>query len=322
MALRTALTEQLAIRVPVVNAPMTPQAGGMLAAAVARAGAFGMLGFDEDESEKSIREQIAILHDAGTANFGIGLVIWVLERRPELLDIAIGARPKLINFSFGDPAPYVKRVRDAGILVSSQVQSRERAKNSLDAGVDLLVAQGTEAGGHTGTVATLPLLQIVLAMTDRPVVAAGGVSSGRGLAAVLAAGASGAWMGTPFLLASEGRTTEQAQDRIIESDETQTIYTSVFDRVQRKGWTREFLGRALRNEFTDRWDGREDELMQTPQAIEAFYEAKRHTDYRIANIYAGQSVGTLKNVEPAAAIIERIVRDAEERLRACSSIVV
>jgi nitronate monooxygenase len=321
MALRTRLTELLGIRVPVVNAPMTPQAGGVLAAAVARAGAFGMIGFDEDEPEESIREQLAILRDAGTTNFGIGLVIWVLEQRPNLLDLAIEAAPKLLNFSFGDPGPYVKRVHDAGILVSAQVQSGERAQNALDAGADVLVAQGTEAGGHTGTVATLPLLQVVLDMTDRPVVAAGGISSGRGLAAALAAGACGGWIGTPFLLASESRTTDQARDRIIQSDETQTIYTSVFDRVQRKGWTAEFRGRALRNDFTDRWSGREEELMQTPDAIEEFYEAKRHTDYRIANIYAGQSVGTLQHVEPAAQIVERIAREAEERLRACSNIV-
>jgi nitronate monooxygenase len=320
MALTTRLSELLGIRVPVLNAPMTPQAGGALAAAVAQAGGFGMLGFDEDESEESIRGQIRILQDAGVANFGIGLVAWVLERRPTLLDLALGARPKLVAISFGDPAPYVGRIHDARILVASQVQSRERARCALNAGVDFLVAQGSEAGGHTGTVATLPLLQIVLDMSDRPVIAAGGIVSGRGFAAVLAAGACGAWIGTPFLLAAESRTSCIAQERIIEANETETIYTSVFDRVQRKGWTSEFRGRALRNEFAERWSGREDELMQTPQAIDAFVEAQNRSDYRIAHIYAGQSVGALRSVEPAARIVERLERDAEACLKGCADI--
>jgi nitronate monooxygenase len=322
MALRTTLTELLGIHVPVLNAPMTPQAGGALAATVARAGGFGMLGFDEDEPAESIREQIAIVHGAGIEHFGIGLVAWVLERRPELLDLAVEARPQLVAISFGDPAPYVRRLHDAKILVASQVQSRERAQSALAAGVDILVAQGAEAGGHTGSVATLPLLQIVLEMSDRPVIAAGGIVSGRGLAAVLAAGACGGWMGTPFLLAAESRTTPKAQARIIESDETQTIYTSVFDRVQHKGWTEEFRGRALRNEFVERWNGREDELMRTPDAVETFFEAKRRTDYRVANIYAGQSVGALHRVEPTQSIVERIAHDAQARLRACAGIVI
>jgi nitronate monooxygenase len=321
MALKTKLNQVLGVDVPVFNAPMTPQAGGALAAAVARAGGFGMLGFDDDETSESIREQATILQDAGATNFGVGLVAWVIERRPELLDLALQIKPKLIGISFGNAASYVQRIHDAGVLVASQVQSRVRAQNAIDAGVDVLIAQGAEAGGHTGRVATLPLLQIVLEMTDRPVVAAGGIAGGRGLAAVLAAGACGAWIGTPFLLAAESRTNELAQERIIASDETQTIYTSVFDRVQRKGWTPEFRGRALRNEFAEQWNGREDELMQTPKAIEEFFEAKRRTNYQIANIYAGQSVGALRKVEPAAAILERLERDATECLRVCSSII-
>ena len=115
----------------------------------------------------------------------------MIDQRPELLDIAIAARPSLIAISFGDPAPHVARLHDEGILVASQVQSRAWAETALAAGVDVLVAQGTEGGGHTGSVGTLPLLQIVLELTDRPVLAAGGIATGRGLAAVLAAGAVG-----------------------------------------------------------------------------------------------------------------------------------
>lgn len=304
--MRTALTETLGIRIPILNAPMTPQAGGELARAVSEAGAFGMLGFDEDESEEQIQQQAAILQREPHMPFGIGLVAWVLQRRPQLLDIAIAAKPKLVSISFGDPAPYAKRVHDAGILLCAQVQSRAWAQTALAGGVDMLVAQGTEAGGHTGSaVGTLPLLQIVLDMTDKPVVAAGGIASGRGLAAVLAAGAAGAWIGTPFLLAREARNTDAARERIRRSDETQTIYTRVYDRVTGKAWPKEFGGRALRTPFLEQWTGREDELVANESARAQFDPKEK--------IYAGQSVGLLHDVRPAA----QIVRDIAERAQSC-----
>ena len=287
---------------------MTPQAGGTLARAVTEAGGFGMLGFDEDESEESISEQVSILQRETRVPFGIGLVAWVLQRRPQLLDLAIAAQPKFISISFGDPAPYVKRIHDAGILLGSQIQSRISAQVALDAGVDILTAQGTEAGGHTGSaVGTLPLLQIVLEMTDRPVVAAGGIATGRGLAAVLAAGAAGAWIGTPFLLAREARNSEAARERIVSSDETQTIYTRVYDRVQHKGWPHEFGGRALRTEFLERWTGREDELMSDPESLAQFEPAEK--------IYAGQSVGLMHEVRPARDLVRAIGSDAQTLLQ-------
>ena len=155
--LRTALTELLRVRVPLLNAPMTPQAGGALARAVAEAGAFGMLGFDEDEAAESIAAQATIVRAAGLP-FGIGLAAWALDRRPQLLELAIEMQPRLVSISFGDPGPYVERLHAAGILVASQVQSRAWARVALDAGVDVLVAQGTEAGGHTGAVGTPFLL--------------------------------------------------------------------------------------------------------------------------------------------------------------------
>jgi nitronate monooxygenase len=306
--LSTALTRALGMRVPLLNAPMTPQAGGALARAVSEAGGFGMLGFDEDESEAAIAEQVAILQREPRVPFGIGLVAWVLDRRPQLLQLAIDAKPKLISISFGDPSPYAQRVHGAGILLGAQVQSRKWAQTALDAGVDILVAQGTEAGGHTGSaVGTLPLLQVVLEMTDKPVVAAGGIATARGFAAVLAAGAAGAWMGTPFLLAREARNSEQARNRIAASDETQTIYTRVYDRVTHKGWPHEFGGRALRTEFLERWTGHEDELMGDAQAVAQFDPQEK--------IYAGQSVGLLRDVRPAAEIVRNIADGATRRIQ-------
>jgi nitronate monooxygenase len=148
-------------------------------------------------------------------------------------------------------------------------------------------------------------------MTEKPVIAAGGIATGRGLAAVLAAGASGAWIGTPFLLAQEARNSSAARERIAASDETQTIYTRVYDRVQHKGWPHEFGGRALRTEFLERWTNREDDLMHDAQALEQFNPDEK--------IYAGQSVGLLNRVKPAADIVREIAQQAEARLIRCAS---
>jgi nitronate monooxygenase len=161
----------------------------------------------------------------------------------------------------------------------------------------------------------------VLELSDRPVLAAGGIATGRGLAAVLAAGAAGAWIGTPFLLARESRTKPAAQARIIESDETQTIYTSVYDRVQGKPWPAEFRGRALRNAFVDRWHEREDEMLASADAVAEFGTAKQSGDFTRAHIYAGQSVGALHDVESAAGIITRLESEATARLAACQAII-
>jgi len=311
---RTRLCDLLGIDVPLLNAPMTPQAGGALARAVAEAGAFGMLGFDEDESDDQIAAQLALLAIAPRPRFGIGLAAWVLDRSPHLLATAIAAKPALISISFGDPAPYAQRVHDAGILLAAQVQSRARALQALDAGVDILVAQGTEAGGHTGAVGTLPLLQIVLDMTDRPVLAAGGIASGRGLAAVIAAGAAGAWVGTPFLLATESRSTPQARARILAADETQTVLTDVFDRAQRKPWPAEFRGRALRNAFEREWHDRAGRLDDAARA--RFEAAKGARDLDIAHVYAGESVGLLHAERPAREIVDALASGAAACLRA------
>jgi nitronate monooxygenase len=310
----TPLTELLGVGVPLISAPMTPQAGGLLARAVSEAGAFGMVGIEETDTEEGIAAELAIVRAGTPVPFGIGLVSWVIDRRPELLDSAIDAKPTLISISFGDAGPHVERLHDAGILVASQVQSRHWAEVAIGAGVDILVAQGTEGGGHTGSVATLPLLQIVLELTDLPVVAAGGIASGRGLAAVLAAGAVGAWAGTPFLLAEEARNSSAARERIAGSDETETLYTSVYDRLQDKGWPAEFGARAIRNAFGARWTGHEDELGAGTKPREEFIEARAAQDYDVAHIYAGQSIGMLDTVRPAAAIVAEIEAQARELL--------
>lgn len=313
--MRTYLTETWRLRVPVISAPMSPQAGGRLAAAVSRAGGLGMIGVAASQPVAQLVADADECHAAGV-RFGIGLMTWAIEKRPELLDAAIAARPFALALSFGDAAPYAERVRDAGIELLCQVQDLKSALVAERAGATLLVAQGTEAGGHTGEVGTLPLLQIVLDAVALPVVAAGGIGSGRGLAAVLAAGAAGAWIGTRFLVAEEARNSARAREQLASARETDTVLTSTFDAAQGIPWPAEFRGRALKNDFTEQWHGREPQLSNDVDARRRFEAARQAEDYRVAHLYAGQAVALSKQVEPASAILERIAEEAELRLRA------
>ncbi len=320
--LSTYLTRSWGLELPIIGAPMSPMAGGRLAAAISTCGGLGMIGVSSTQSVEQLESDVDECRRlAGARPFGIGLMVWAVDARPELLDAALRAKPFVIAASFGDPSKYVPRIRDAGVRVASQVQDRRSALVAEAAGVDLIVAQGTEAGGHTGGVATLPLLQVVLQSVSVPVAAAGGIASGRGLAAVLAAGAQGAWVGTAFLVSEEGRNTLAARRRLLEAEETDTVHTRVFDVVQGIPWPQAFPGRALANAFTARWCGREDELAGDAAARRVFQQAKEDEDYANALIYAGQAAGLLEQVEAASAIARRLAMDAEAALRAARSIV-
>jgi nitronate monooxygenase len=242
-------------------------------------------------------------------------MVWAIERRPELLDVAIAQRPFLLAISFGSVAPYIDRVHQAGILLATQVNNRRAAVDAAKAGADLIVAQGTESGGHTGHTSTLPLLQIVLDSVDVPVAAAGGIASPAGLAAVLAAGADGGWLGTPFLLSPEAEVADAARERITEADETRTILTRVFDRANNLPWPSEFPGRALRNSFAERWHGHEDELVENQQEIARFRAGAESRNYDVTSIYAGQTVGLLSRQRRAEEIVRDFGEGAEQHLR-------
>ncbi len=319
--LSTRLVRDLGFEVPIIGAPMSPQAGGRLAAAISNAGGLGMIGVAAAQTVEALEHDVADVRALAPGRpFGIGLMVWVVDARPELLEAAIALRPRALALSFGDPAKHVPAARAAGIRVVSQVQDRASALEAERAGVDAIVAQGTEAGGHTGSVGTLPLLQIVLESVRVPVIAAGGIATGRGLAAVLAAGAQAAWIGTPFLVAEEARNSDAARRKVIDARETETVHTRVFDVAQNIPWPERFPGRALRNAFTDRWRGHEEALASDDAAKRELREAKAAEDYAKAVIYAGQTVGMLDHVEPAASIVERIARDAEACLRAAQAL--
>ena len=298
------LTEKFGLSVPVVGAPMANVSGGKLTAAISAAGGLGMLGAGSAVSADWIRTEGAIAA-AGGAPYGIGLMAWSVEEHPEHLEAMLELKPALVSLSFGNYQPYVETLQAAGIVVATQAGTVADAREAVAAGVDVIVARGAEAGGHgRNAVATLPLLQAILDLTDLPVLAGGGISGPRGLAAVLAAGAAGGWIGTAFLTCVEALTKEPVRQRIIEADETDTVYGTVFDAASRAGWPDEFGGRALRNAYYDSWEGREQELKSDDAGHAEYVDGTRAADPARASIYAGQGVGALTGQPTAAEVLD------------------
>jgi nitronate monooxygenase len=313
LVITTALTRWFDLDVPVFGAPMAGVAGGELARAISVGGGLGMIGVGSETPVDWLAEQARVPAEADVS-FGIGLMAWALERRPELLTATIAAQPVLVSVSFGDPAAFVGPLHDAGVAVATAVNTLADLERALAAGADVIVAQGTEAGGHTGKRATLPLLQEVLAATDRPVLAAGGIATGAGLAAVLVAGAAGGWIGTPFLSCTEATNTAAARERVRAASGDRTVLTSAFDIAQGLPWPARWPGRALVNEFTDTWHGRESELRGDTRAAEQVRRARTEGDLEHAPLYAGESVGLVTAEESATDVVRRLAADARKAL--------
>ena len=313
--IRTPLTRWFDLSTPVVGAPMAGVAGGAMARAVSEAGGLGMIGISGRASADFVTEQCAMPAEAQLP-FGVGLMVWVLETRPDLFEATIAAQPSLVSVSFGDPAPYVQPLHDAGIAVCTQVNSVADAARAIDAGVDVLVAQGTEAGGHTGQRSTWPLLAEVLTLTDRPVVAAGGIATGRAMAAALVAGAAGVWVGTALLSCPEGLNKPSARERIRAATGDETVHTRAFDVAEGVAWPERWPGRALVNDFSRQWHGREGELVDDEAARASVVEGRRTGNPATAPLYAGEAVGLVVTERSATDVVRAMDADAEKALRA------
>jgi nitronate monooxygenase len=314
--LSTSFTEMFGLDVPVAGAPMAGVSGGRLAAAVSAGGGLGMIGVGNTTTAQAIRAEAEVARHGGDP-FGIGLMAWALPANPAQFDATLEASPTLVSLSFGDLMPWALRFREAGFRVAMQAGHVEEARAAADQGVDVIVARGREGGGHgLDAVGTLPLLQGVLDAVRVPVLAAGGIVTARGLAAVLAAGAAGAWVGTAFLASPEAANTAAARARILATTETETSYGRVFDVAQRIPWPPEYGGRALTNEFSRRWSGREDELAGDQDAQAELAAARKAGDYDTAYLYAGQGVGLVTEERSASEIVAGLGAGAERLLQA------
>ena len=231
-----------------------------------------------------------------------------------LVDVMIEEKVPLFVCAVGVPPLWVvEKLHLAGTLVMNMVGHPKHAAKALALGVDIICAQGTEAGGHTGEISTLVLLPQVIDMCAGKalVVAAGGIFDGRGIAAALTLGASGVLLGTRFLAAAEALVAASAKERVISSDGDSTIRTRVFDIVSGIKWPLRYTGRALRNSFTDRWHSREADLHERQELeFESYRDAYRRKDFDTAVIYAGEAVDGVKKYEAASTIVETIMGQA------------
>ncbi|MEX2480259.1 MAG: nitronate monooxygenase [Gammaproteobacteria bacterium] len=304
--LETPLNALLGLRHPVLLAPMAGVAGGALAAAVSRAGALGLIGGGYCDPEWLGAE----LEMAGRADIGIGFITWRLDEIPAVLELALAARPRAVLLSFGDITPYVAPIHAAGARVIAQVQSVAQARAARDAGADVIVAQGREAGGHAGERATLALVPAVVdAVAPLPVVAAGGIADGRGLAAVLMLGACGAMLGSRFYACAESLAHPHAKTRAVEASGDDTVRSAAFDRLRGWHWPPGYALRTLANETTRRYAIAPEEF-DSRAARERFAAASAAGEVDHAAVIVGEAADLISDVSPAAAVVESIVAAA------------
>jgi nitronate monooxygenase len=323
---RTALCDLVGIESPVVLAPMGGAVTPALAAAVSNAGGLGMLPLSWSTPEEIagiVDETRQLTHRPFGVNLGLA---WDQRER---LEAALAAGVPVASFFWGDASAIIDRAHDAGAIVFVTVGTAEEARVAAAAGADVVVAQGWEAGGHVwGMVSTLALVpRVVDAVAPLPVVAAGGIADGRGLAAVLALGAAGAWVGTRFLSAPEATIHPDYRRRLLAASEGDTFYGTLFDR----GWP-DAPHRTLRNSTVEAWEhagrpasgsrpGEDDEpAARSDGSPINRYAASTPTSGMTGDVeplphWAGQGVGLVNREEPAADIVRSLVAEAEEVIR-------
>lgn len=325
----TKLTAALNLDVPIVQAPIGSATCPELASAVASAGGLGTLALTWRTPAEA---KVCLAETARRTDGTVGVNI-VLDGDAKTvpteqhLDVCADASVDVVSFSFGEAAPYVDRVHEFGATVMQTVSSATQARSAVDSGVDVVVAQGWEAGGHVQSeVATLPLIpRVVDAVPETPVIAAGGIGDGRGVAAALTLGAAGAWLGTRFVATAEARVHDRYRERVVDAEETETVYSTLFDR----GWP-DVPHRVIENETVERWraagtpetdrPGEGDHVATTPtgESVERYADslAVPETTGNIdaLPLYAGQSAGLLDASPSASSVIEELTTETHAAL--------
>ena len=319
--IETSLTRVLGIEVPLVQAPIGPCTCPELAAAVSNAGALGTLAATW-QSPPDVADLLARTRALTDRPFAVNLILeWDQHDR---LRACLDAGASIVSFFWGDPGPYVDAAHGAGALVIHTVGSPEEARRVVDAGVDVVVAQGVEAGGHVwGETGTLPLVPAVVdAVLPVPVLAAGGIADGRGLAAAVALGAAGAWIGTRFVATEESAAAPTYKQRVVEGPAEDAVLSTAFD-----GEWPGAKHRVLRNETVERWEeagrpepgsrpGEGDEVARMaegfsiPRYSAMLPAAGVEGDLDALALYAGQSTGLVHDVLPAGEVVRRIEEEA------------
>jgi NAD(P)H-dependent flavin oxidoreductase YrpB (nitropropane dioxygenase family) len=315
--LRTRICALLGIEHPIVLGGMGSATSPELVAAVSTAGGLGVLGATRQNPEELARDAAAI-RAATTRPFGLNLLLFM--ERPGQYEALLAARPKVISTAWAaleqDLGGYVARAHAVGALAMHMISTVAEAKVAARAGMDIIVAQGTEGGGHIGLMGTMPLVPMVVsAVAPIPVLAAGGVADGRGLAAALALGADGVLLGTRFLATDESPIAKGFKQAILDSDGHDTLVTDIPDVASGNTWPGAYV-RVRRNRFIEEWMGRDNELRRRRVEVSAqIRQAAQAGDPDRGAVMIGQTAGLIDRIEPAADLVRQISRDAEAILR-------
>jgi nitronate monooxygenase len=335
--MQTRLTTLFNSSSPIVLAPMALASGGALAMACARAGSLGLIGGGYADLTWTQREYSLALADSESdplrdnlrSRLGIGFITWKLDEDASaldwVLDQAPAALPRAVMLSFGDPRPYAKRIAASGARLICQVQRLEQLHLAIEAGAQVIVAQGGEAGGHgmnalngRATLTLVPEAADWLAQRapDTVLLAAGGIADGRGLAAALALGADGVLVGSRLWATQESLAPGGAKQQALATNGDGTARTAVFDILRRKNWPEPYDFRAIRNDLHRQWEQRIEVLREQPEAARADYDAGVAAgDFTRAHATVGEAVGLLHDLPPAATVIARMTDEAAKILK-------
>lgn len=319
MPIDTGLTQLLRVEHPIILAAMDLVADARLTLAVSKAGGFGILGAGYGNADWLARELPSLVEARKNQGlrFGVGFITWSLAKQPHLLDQTLEAEPHAVWLSFGDPAPFIKAIKDAGALVICQVQSVSMAVDAVAKGADIIVAQGAEAGGHGASRGSFALAPAVVdAVGHKAIVAlAGGVADGRGLAAALMLGAQGVVLGTRFYASQEAGGDRAAKQRIVAARGDDTLRSVVFDVSRANIWPAPYTGRCLINPYAQQWAGQELELLRhAAENRPRFLEALERRDFDVAPVIAGEVADLIKDIPTAREIVSRIIVEGEALL--------
>jgi nitronate monooxygenase len=314
MALSTAFTELFSVPHPIALAPMGGSAGGALAAAVSNGGGLGLLGGGGGDPDWLDRELPVVA--AGTSRpWGVGLQSWAID--VATAERALQFSPRAVMLSFGDPRPFTGAIRQAGAALIIQVTDLEEARQAADLGADVVVAQGTEAGGHGARRgrSTLPFVPVVVDLAAPvPVLAAGGIADGRGVAAALALGAAGALLGTRFQATVEALVDAAITKAILEGCGEDTERSVVLDIARGSRWPARYPGRTLGHPFLDEWRGREAELAGDLGARQAYQEGVARGDLPPQPVWASEATDLINDLPSAAGLVGILAAQAQDAL--------
>ncbi len=265
-----------------------------------------MIGVPATPTEDWIHAQARYVANLDTP-WGVGFMGWALEENLEPLEAFLEYDPSLVAISFGDVTRAAALAHEAGVLTAMQIGNAADLDRAMADDIDIIIARGGEGGGHgRNEVATLPLLQLACAQHHKPVIAAGGIGTAHGIAAVLAGGADAAWVGTRFLAASEATGHANLKAAVLASGIDDTVYTRAFDIAQQLPWEPQYGGRALSNDFSDRYAADLESLLATDALREQMKQARSEADVSLAPVYAGQAVEFVNEEQSAAAVIEEL----------------